>query len=372
MPNIYTKVQMIAYEINTFPSSEISQVKKKGWFTLPVYSRKSTYKGNDNELIDISKRSAFLVDAITNATAKADINSDTLKVFMVPEFFFRGTRGAYSFDHYDKLVDMLKGMIEDDKYKHWLFVFGSVLLTWKGDSTSTSLEGTENLIQNVVLVSKGGAGSEMKAVVKEYMSGIDFIKSGKEKRTDKLGNEYYMIDGSLDVSALVKSQVVHPLAAKSSGQGREAQSNPDSGQSIVDIDGITIGIEICLDHLMKRLRKSPPALMQKYIQLQLIPSAGMEIKDESTVAVKGGVVFNCDGNQRSAVKIVKTQCAGDKTAAIFQGVVPVAVLSDAHNATVLNEVKDYYVADGKPQIAVYPVELIPAAVQRTTSVPQYK
>lgn len=369
MPSNYSKVQMIAYEINTFPEGNYVRDNK---YAFPVFERKSKYKGNDNELLDISKRAAFIADAIANAYPKADNHDDTLKVFMVPEFFFRGTKGAYGFDHYDQLVEMLKGMIKNAKYQHWLFVFGSVLLTFKGDKANTKVEGNENLIQNVVLVCKGGAGTEMKAVVKEYMSGIDFISTGIKKETDSTsGVEYYLVDKSFDPTALQHSQVTHPMAARGPGQGREQQTNPDSGQSIIEIDGITIGIEICLDHLMQRLRKSPPALMQKYIQIQLIPSAGMDIKANSTVAVKGGVVFNCDGHQRSAVKIVKTQCSGTANPATFETPDPLPVQSNAHDANVQREIADYYVTTAQPQLAVYPVEPIPQPVQRTTPNPLY-
>jgi len=64
-------------------------------------------------------------DAIRTAYATADANPDTLKVFMAPEFYFRGRQGAYAVE---KLSDIPKQMREEtDKFDYvdWLFVMGT-------------------------------------------------------------------------------------------------------------------------------------------------------------------------------------------------------------------------------------------------------
>jgi hypothetical protein len=63
-----------------------------------------------------------------------------------------------------------------------------------------------------------------------------------------------------------------------------------------------IGVEICLDHRLQRLRrtvgmtKEHGADTDNYpVAVQLLPSGGMQILDYSVVADAGGVIFNADG-----------------------------------------------------------------------------
>jgi hypothetical protein len=63
-----------------------------------------------------------------------------------------------------------------------------------------------------------------------------------------------------------------------------------------------IGVEICLDHRLERLRRTVGMLKvngaaedNPVIQVQLVPSGGMQILDYSVVAGISGVIFNCDG-----------------------------------------------------------------------------
>ncbi|MEM9927357.1 MAG: hypothetical protein AAF915_27065 [Cyanobacteria bacterium P01_D01_bin.50] len=62
--------------------------------------------------------------------------------------------------------------------------------------------------------------------------------------------------------------------------------------SVFTIDDLTFGLEICLDHLVKRLKNSREL---PKIDIQLIPSCGMSIVKDAIVAQKDGYVFNCDG-----------------------------------------------------------------------------
>ena len=67
-----------------------------------------------------------------------------------------------------------------------------------------------------------------------------------------------------------------------------------------------IGTEICLDHRLKRLRRTaameyvPPAkdakaIKNKPLDIQLIPSGGMQILHDSVTAGSNGAIFNADG-----------------------------------------------------------------------------
>jgi hypothetical protein len=73
----------------------------------------------------------------------------------------------------------------------------------------------------------------------------------------------------------------------------EDKRSPFDSLSVFGIGGITFGVEICLDHadyrLRKHMRDSSP------VQVQVVTSCGMQIKQSAIAAVEGGLVFNCDG-----------------------------------------------------------------------------
>ena len=74
--------------------------------------------------------------------------------------------------------------------------------------------------------------------------------------------------------------------------------------NVLDIDGIRIGFEICLDHRMGALYNN---LRTKYdsqlVDLQLITSAGMSIERGINPLTPGGVVYLSDGEGSSAACI---------------------------------------------------------------------
>src|SRR5262249_13030788 len=67
------------------------------------------------------------------------------------------------------------------------------------------------------------------------------------------------------------------------------------GGCIFTVDGVTVGLEVCLDHAATTSSNTSGRLNHAAnIQVQLIPSAGMTIG--SLRAVPGGIVFNVDGS----------------------------------------------------------------------------
>lgn len=82
-----------------------------------------------------------------------------------------------------------------------------------------------------------------------------------------------------------------PLAARISGLDLSPDSKP-----------LEMGIEICLDHRLKRLRRTVGMLQQNGaaldnppLDIQLVPSGGMQILVDSVSAGVNGVIFNSDG-----------------------------------------------------------------------------
>ncbi|MEN6374326.1 MAG: hypothetical protein ABFD75_06005 [Smithella sp.] len=275
----YKKVIFIAYKVKT------ADIKA------------AEYMGNTSDDKDILKRCSIMKNAINIAhknviTAQGGNSADTLKLFMAPEFYFRGTGGAYPIEKISKIMETMREETKNAKYAHWLFVFGTAI--------GYLSQGNAKEIFNIALVQKGGLaqadGMHEWIIYKEFISHIDFIRD-KKKDWQKIDERIIAIAGmnahalptmgSRDLSTLGH---VNPV-----GVGREESASGLGGQSIFTIDGITLGLEVCLDHAKGRLRASPVAPGHNEIQIHLIPSAGMTITPSSVVGIKGGLVFNVDG-----------------------------------------------------------------------------
>ena len=77
---------------------------------------------------DLGQRCIVLKNAIKKALPDADPLDSTLKVFMAPEFYFRGgTEGAYELGMIDSIMSEMRKLTSHTDYKHWLFVFGTAL-----------------------------------------------------------------------------------------------------------------------------------------------------------------------------------------------------------------------------------------------------
>src|SRR5262249_47967970 len=131
-----------------------------------------------------------------------------LRIFMAPEFYFRGRYGAYTSDVVSEILPHLRQETDQPKYKDWLFVFGTaVMASFVEETACVSCRqplDTANftvrpyagrflpicktcnmpavprklgaMIDNVALVQKGGERGDRNTylVTKEYISKIDF------------------------------------------------------------------------------------------------------------------------------------------------------------------------------------------------------
>jgi hypothetical protein len=125
----YTKVQFIAYWVYTGQSKGID-------------AKKDTHGERVAEArTDMKAKAALMKAAIEKIRADraADLaGSDTLKIFMAPEFTFRGAQGAYPIDVVSEVFKELEPEINKDVYDDWLFVAGT------GIGTVTSPEAVTN------------------------------------------------------------------------------------------------------------------------------------------------------------------------------------------------------------------------------------
>lgn len=283
------------------------------------------YTGKTDDRADMLKRCEDMKRAIRAAYGLADTtgqynaNPSMLKIFMAPEFFFRGINGAYDHDivhgthNQPGLMELLAQETDLPQYRDYLFVLGSTILAAKSTETVCATCGatpkfvvdpvshkssptcptspahkkfTEKVlgarVENAAFVRKEGAGH---LVTKELVSHIDFVMDDKRGgrnvvnvRGEKLPVESY--------------DVVHPYKAADRYVSRFTDER--MGGSIFTIDGITFGLEVCLDHAAKVDDADVGRLDHAgNIQIQLVPSAGMGITHFQTV--QGGFVFNVDG-----------------------------------------------------------------------------
>lgn len=293
------------------------------------------YSGDSIDTVDYLARCVTLRQAIdaaynqySGAHGSNPNDAKTLKIFMAPEFYFRGLQGAYDISLVSKIFDNLRTFTQDERFKDWLFVFGTVI----GASFDDRLEcrncgksgasqfvrtglrqyactgcppdsvGEKRLgarIDNVALIQKGGESDVKNAHVieKEYVSFIDFrryasryaLRRGAEKTSR--ANTAILKDWDEDRRIKIMGRRHRALAVPGSrdvGGGNPSRFTDERmGGSIFTIDGIKFGLEICLDHLNGKI---PPGTG---IQIQLVPSAGAYLKQ--LVCVTDGIGFNVDG-----------------------------------------------------------------------------
>jgi hypothetical protein len=287
---MYSKVQFIAYDVNTLP-------KRIGGGKSYLGIWDGTKDTETNAKLDIEKRCAVMADAIAVANDKAIKDSNTLKLFMAPEFYFRGTKGAYPVECLSHVMETMRATTGKATYNDWLFVFGTALGYLELDS------GVE--VFNVAMVQKGGltfaaTGLFDVIVYKEYVSSVDFIGGDRNtwndrgKRTvDVAGGvqQVFATEGSVDAGGARRRKTTNPQ-----GKGSEQSKSGLGGQSIFEIDDITFALEICLDHYEARVKKSPQKSGSKQIQLHLVSAGGAEIVEDSVACVTNGYVFYVDGD----------------------------------------------------------------------------
>jgi hypothetical protein len=250
-----------------------------------------------------------------------------LKIFMAPEFFFRGKNGGYNFDDVLGLVEgktarkrvglleLLQQEVSRPIYKDWLFVLDTVIALSQNTekrckSCQAGLE--EKDVKGVKkLVCKGSAShvledrvlsatvdniayvckeKEVYTVSKELVSHIDFVT-----RTDPKTGKETKDEVSVKGATTKVERHAQPSGYEAATGTSSRFTDERMGGSIFTIDGITFGLEVCLDHAAST--KSPSAGRLDHaanIQVQLIPSAGMWIQQFRTV--KDGIVFNVDGS----------------------------------------------------------------------------
>ena len=131
----------IAYKVGTSKFDQNIWVQENTNGAYWYHGRLVQYEGELEDEADRVLRCSWMKAAINQAYSSYrakhlndPIDAKTLKVFMAPEFFFRGNDGAYDISFFPTIVNEMRGLTKDTKFKDWLFVLGTVITaTFAGD-----------------------------------------------------------------------------------------------------------------------------------------------------------------------------------------------------------------------------------------------
>ncbi|OFE17083.1 hypothetical protein BA895_18100 [Humibacillus sp. DSM 29435] len=254
-------IQLFAYDIATHDGTKVNaalsaQGAKPAELPAPDLFRHQAQLQLDLIKTEVTKR----------ATARS------LPVFMAPEFFFK----AYDGLPYDRAtffngVDVLKTF--SASVPDVLWVIGTI---WWQEPVKSG----QALVHNTALVLK--AGTIVRSWQKERLSGIDGLAKDGTEVWDRWEQEHARV--------LVATQ--DPLF-QAPGPGGEQ---------------ISMGIEICLDHLtLDRGPNREGVLRTTYVKqngfrgagvdVHLLTAAGMRLQKENIVSRRGGAILRVDGGR---------------------------------------------------------------------------
>lgn len=347
--NEYTKIQFIGLCLSTTPGNLKS---------IEGMSDDGNYLGVPYIKNDIAGRIEIVTKLLDYACKEINKQDNTLYVFVLPEFFFRGSTGAYqrasTQTPYEFFVNKFASLITFLKdYQDCILVAGSVLsstiaynanentepgksLCMTGDSLlnvyyrlhSTQKDGAESRhhpsMHELLKMIDESTSEELDKLSTEDTAFVDVLRRTLDKCDETtnivVDNSAYVIFGGKNAPAPMRIPKMYKskedfvlnryFPANSSNRTGYLQSNTkyapitheseiknndfDTG-AIFDYKGIWFGIDICLDHsrqrLVNQLRKYP----DNFVDVQIITSCGMEIRENAVTAKHGKWVFNCDG-----------------------------------------------------------------------------
>lgn len=296
------------------------------------------YMGHKNNTHDVIDRLAIMEDAVERAYELSDKSADTLKVFVAPEFFFRGRNGAYImrsdqeslFNDVDgqcrsevcQILMTLEKLVGNAKYEDWIFLFGTAVL-----SESLQVEDTwDYLFYNFGILFKGFDPDKTThhgkrfLVPKRYVSNLDFLTPYRS-----------IVDTTREVYQSIvpddEQAVLNPHNLKHEKYNRliwhtYKEEIANLGYTMIEygwfiIEGITLTVEICLDHDMRTVLTAfladaasrEPTLIPSYAndqidfveipkhqaQISIVSSADMQVTPTALALINGGTIILQDG-----------------------------------------------------------------------------
>ncbi|KAL7541359.1 hypothetical protein ACHAXR_011319 [Thalassiosira sp. AJA248-18] len=345
----YTKVQTHSFQIYTggapaFTIDESTGEEKRNHECkgLHSYGRPEDsealqcYLGLEDTAKDVHRRLTIMSDAVDKAYDVSDKDVSTLKVFLAPEFYFRGLNGSFEFSTEEEeefggecsdICHILKGLeniVAHKRFENWIFLFGTVIASQKLSKD----EDFDYQFYNFAPLYKGFDPAKSKRigknfiVPKRYLSNIDFLTPIRDLKKESIVLEV------LDEEANDKARTLkNPHASGSHRYDNDVWSQYKDelttlGYNMIEygwflMDGISFSVEICLDHLSHRALMTYMAdvvtgsktlipssandsvewvgIPKHQAQISLVSSAGMDVTVESLALANGGHIFLQDG-----------------------------------------------------------------------------
>jgi hypothetical protein len=338
----YTEFQGIGFQIYTGAAPAFLSDSQKNPECIGQYSygdsdgEMQCYLGQSDPTHDVQKRLQIMYKAVDMAHELSDKNDTTLKIFLVPEFFWRGKDGAYLFDleHVGcgcicEILHGLQYIVQQKRFKHWIFVFGTVVVSERVYGKGGEEE--EYLFYNFAPVYKGFDPEETSfvgkrfIVPKRYVSKLDFLTPRRyfsHTKVKELVDEGRLIPSS-------ENTIFNPYdfdrkMYDNEGWDAYREQLDQLGYTMINygwflMDNITFTLEICLDHdrqvaldaFMANLVTGAKTMIPSgdsgsntitrskipahQAQISLVSSAGMTVNEKSLVLAHGGSIFLQDG-----------------------------------------------------------------------------
>jgi hypothetical protein len=318
----YTNVQFVGYAITSTPRITKS-IGEIGGFI------EGRYIGIKPSTDDIDARIALMMDAVdqTLASGVVDHSPSTLKIFVMPEFLLRGAQGAYdndppAIDYFEYFREHFGRRVGVPVYEDWLFVVGTLVSTVGYVRERDPVMDKKAFLRQAVAIALASAwefatdigdgdfAGTVLAMLSQYMGyyqahplfGVTdkcYVVAGGAPDPDYpdglsiekkyLSNEDFVLNFFPTVFG--QEEIGYPPIPENNGEDKAHAFDP---YSIFTIKGIKFGVEICLDHWGGRLlnNRRPGS---ELVQIQLVPSCGVQLVQGSIIAGPGGLAFNCDG-----------------------------------------------------------------------------
>ncbi|GAX13226.1 hypothetical protein FisN_17Hh159 [Fistulifera solaris] len=298
------------------------------------------YVGHDDPLEDVRQRLELMREAVARAHELADPDPMTLKIFIAPEFFWRGVNGAYtfaydenddSFNECGAICEILKGLEEivaQQKFENWLFVMGTVVAS---EALPTE-DPYDFLFYNFAPLYKGYDPDKMDhsgkrfLVPKRYVSSSDFLTPRRFLNETAVRE---LIDEALpDHDTTVFNPFDFSIKRYDNDLWNKYKNELNNiGYTMIEydwlmVDGISFTCEICFDHDRRSAKNTYladivtgrttriPSSSDKGLtfvpipayqaQISLVSSAGMTVTEDALALTNMGVIFLQDGLNNSS------------------------------------------------------------------------
>ena len=307
------------------------------------------YLGNEDEGADMDARLALLKLVLQKTRKFFAQDPETLKIFVIPEFFFRGLYGAYGGAQAEGYLKEKLHQLKAEYPVLDMAVWGTSLLAQHkadydqpaisrasclGDEylslyracceyrTAVGRE-TPSLKEMLFFLDELEAWEDDNAVpkdlpaqdplfwvIKDLLAGCDkgapvmvsnkaqimlangdclTVQKRFKSKVDFVLNRYCDAARTRENrGAYLQTFVGYPPIPPAAS---EEKRDPLDQYGVFDWHGLKVGVEICLDHIRQRLCRAGGGL-----DLHIIPSCGVEVTANAVAARANGYVFNCDGD----------------------------------------------------------------------------